>query len=52
MCVHGEYAGETASGDLIIMDCPACERRREWDEDDRRDELDRAADLRNEDDPR
>lgn len=46
MCSHGIYAGATATDDEVIMDCPRCEKLRDWSEEDRRDHLDELAILR------
>lgn len=46
MCVHGLYAGTTATDDEILMDCPRCEKRRDWDEETRRDFIDEMDEMR------
>jgi len=46
MCRHGVYAGETISGDEVPMDCPRCEKRRDWADEDERDRIDELADVR------
>lgn len=46
MCRHGLYAGITADGREFILDCPKCERLREWADEDDRDAADDAATAR------